>query len=226
MIKNDVKTIQCNDKNEASKKALEIILKHVDQSTLLLLSGGTSPDLLYQLIAQDKSLKPGAVAMVDERYGLPMHVNSNEKMISDTGLLDYLSNEGVPVYRILKEGDMEGMAGQYEQIIRELFARFSKKVAIMGIGSDGHTAGIKPDLDYDHTRLVVSYDDKEGYFGKRITLTFEALKQIDQFIVLIFGRNKKEAFQKMFIEKDRKIIPAAFYLEYSSKIFLLIDKIY
>lgn len=226
MIKNDVKIIQFCDKNEASKKALDILLNNIDQTTLLLLSGGTSPDLLYQMIAKDKRLKPGAVAMIDERYGLPMHDNSNEKMITNTGLLDYFESEKVPVYRILKEGDMAGMAEQYEERIKELFAKFSKKVAVMGIGADGHTAGIKPNLNYDHTRLVVSYDDKEGLFGKRITLTFEALEQVDEFIVLAFGENKKLALQQMFIEKDKKVIPAAFYLEYSAKAVLLIDKIY
>ena len=44
MLKNGVEFIHCEDKKEASKKALEILLKDADQNTLLLLSGGTSPD--------------------------------------------------------------------------------------------------------------------------------------------------------------------------------------
>ncbi len=195
----------------------------VDENTLLFLSGGTSPDLLYRLISQDKTLKPGAVVMVDERYGPPMHNNSNEKTIGDTGLIGYLAAFNIPFYGITKEGNMAMVVVHYEQIIEDLFRKFPKKVAVMGIGADGHTAGIKPNLKYDHNRLVVSYDDTKGSFGKRITLTFEALERIDEFIILVFGENKKLALQKMFVEKDKKLIPTTFYLECSAKVTLLTD---
>lgn len=223
MLKNGVEFIHCGDKKEASKKALEILLKDVDQNTLLLLSGGTSPDLLYRLIAQDKSLNPGAVALVDERFGSPMHGDSNEKMISDTGLVEYLSSKGIPFYRILKKNNMVSIAEQYERIIRDLLRKFSKKVAVMGIGVDGHTAGIKPRLSCNHSRWVIAYDDKNKPFGKRITLTFEALNKINEFIILIFGENKKEALIKMFQGKDVKSLPAVFYAKISAKVTILTD---
>lgn len=232
MLKSSVEFIHCEDKKEASKKALEILLKDADQNTLLLLSGGTSPDLLYRLIAENKTLKPGAVVLIDERFGSPMHETSNEKMIFDTGLVEYLKKEGISFYGILKKNDMENIAEQYEQTIRNLFKKFSKKIAIMGIGTDGHTAGIKPLLDYDHTRLVVSYDDINGPFGKRVTLTFEALAQIDEFIILVFGDNeqsKKEVLRKMFQDDDQKLLPAVFYTNVPSKVIILtviVDKIH
>lgn len=221
MIKNGIEIICCKDKNEASKRALETLLKEVDSSTLLFLSGGTSPDLLYQLIVQSKVLKPGAVALIDERLGLPMHDNSNEKMISDTKLLKYINNEGIPFYRILKNKDMETTSSEYEQTLKDLFKKFPKKIAIMGIGNDGHTAGIKPNLEYDHTKLVATYDDIDGSFGKRVTLTFEALSEIDEFIILVFGEDKKEALEKMFKEPDEKKIPAVFYANNPSKVTIL-----
>lgn len=223
MIKNNIEIIKYKNKNEASKKALEFLLKAVDQNTLLLLSGGTSPDLLYQLITQDKTLQPGAVALVDERYGLPMHNNSNEKMIADTGLTSYLAVFEIPFYGILKEEDMVVAAEHYERIIVDLFKKFPKRVAVMGIGADGHTAGIKPNLEYNHKRLVVSYDDTKGSFGRRITLTFEALARVDEFIILVFGEDKKPALREMFLEKGKELIPAVFYAEYGVKVTLLTD---
>ncbi|MBI2330090.1 6-phosphogluconolactonase [Candidatus Daviesbacteria bacterium] len=221
MTKNDVKITRCKDKNEASQKALDLLITSVDSNTLLLLSGGASPDLLYQLIVQDNTLRPGAVALIDERFGVPMHDNSNEKMIAGTGLLAYINNEGIPFYGILKNSDMEIAARAYEQITKDLFRKFSKKIAIMGIGSDGHTAGIKPDLEYNHARWVVAYDDTAGSFGKRVTLTFEALSEIDEFTILVFGENKKEAFEKMFEESDEKKVPMAFYTNHPTKSTIL-----
>ena len=127
MVKNGVEIIKCQDKNEASEKAFKLLLEDIDRGTLLLLSGGRSPDFLYRLIAKDKTLNPGAVALVDERFGPPMHGASNEKMIFDTGLVSYLSSEGVPFYGILNDDGMENVANQYEQTIRNLFKKFSKK---------------------------------------------------------------------------------------------------
>lgn len=221
-LKNNIEIVECKNKIEASKKALKLLLGNVDQETLLLLSGGTSPDLLYQLIAQDKTLQPGAIALIDERYGPPMHGNSNEKIISSTGLVEYLNKKEIPFYGILKEDNMETTVEQYEQTIKNLFKKFSKKIAIMGVGADGHTAGIKPGLDYDHTKLVVAYDDA-GAFGKRITLSFEALEQIDEFIILAFGESKKEALKKMFQGRDREKLPAVFYTEILAKVSIITD---
>ena len=223
MIKDNVEIIRCKDKKEASKKALELLLKTVDKDTLLFLSGGTSPDLLYQLIARDKKLRPGAIALIDERYGLPMHENSNEKMITDTGLVGYINNEGIAFYGVLKAGDMEKATDQYEQIVRDLFKKYSKKIAVMGIGADGHTAGIKPGLDYDHSRCVIAYNDINGHFGKRITLTLEALNEVNEFIILIFGEDKRGAFEKMFKEQNQVKLPAVFFTKTSARVTLLTD---
>lgn len=223
MAKNSIGISQYRGKHEASQVALKLLSKKIDKDTLMLLSGGTSPDLLYQLIAQNKSLRPGAVALIDERYGLPLHADSNEKMIRDTGLISHLYKEGVPFYGILREEDPKIVAAKYEETIKKLFKEFPKKIAIMGIGIDGHTAGIKPDLAYEHNRLVIAYEDTAGSFGKRITLTFEALAEIDEFIILAFGKNKKRALEAMFETSDQQKTPAAFYVNSHRRTILLTD---
>lgn len=223
MIKTGIKIIHCKNQHDASEKALELLLDYIDEKTLLFLSGGSSPKQLYQLIAQHKKLKPGAVALIDERYGLPMHSQSNEKMIMETGMVNYLENEKIPFYGILKEGRMDDATGQYEVAVKDLFKSFPKKIAIMGIGTDGHTAGIKPDLVYDHNRLVVSYDDENGYFGKRITLTFEALSEIEEFIILVFGEEKRKVLAEILRSADQTRIPAVFYTKFPGKVTVLTD---
>ncbi len=221
MIKKHIEILRGENKSDLSKKALELLSKSVDSKTLLLLSGGSSPKFLYQLISKGEKLHPGAIALIDERFGIQMHENSNEKMIFETGLIDYINNEGIPFFRILTSGTIEEQAYRYEKVIAELFKKFTRKVAIMGIGSDGHTAGIKPELNYDHKRLVVGYEDTNGSFGKRITLTFEVLSQINEFIILAFGENKKEALTKMFKETDKQKNPAVFYVQTTAQVLLL-----
>lgn len=222
MTNDGVKVIQCSDQKEASKKALNFLMKSVDQDTLLFLSGGSSPKFLYQMIAQNKELKPGAVALVDERFGPPFHINSNEKMIKDMGLVDYLNNEGIPFYGILQNRDLEETAIVYEKRIKELMKKFSKKVAIMGIGADGHTAGIKPGLGYNHKKLVIAYSGNDS-FGSRITLTYEALFCINDFFVLIFGLTKKDILLNLLTGVQKNNLPASFYTKTQAQVFLFTD---
>lgn len=205
-------------KEEGSKRALDFL--HVDKNTLLLLSGGTTPDRFYQLLAETKKFKPGAVALVDERFGSPFHEQSNEKMIRDTGFFKAMENKKVPVERILKDSvnERERTAMLYEARLRQLFSIYRKRVAIMGIGEGGHIAGIAPNSsDFENPifgeeykgRLVGNFDDR-GKFGERITLTPGALAEIDTFIILAFGLSKAEALKK-FVHgpvEDTKTFPA------------------
>src|SRR4051794_9766788 len=64
----------------------ELVYRIVNQKTLLLLSGGSTPKKLYSELSQEESLRPGAAGQIDERYGQPFHENSNQKMIDGTGL--------------------------------------------------------------------------------------------------------------------------------------------
>src|SRR6266550_3278411 len=62
----------------------------VDKNTVLYLSGG-SMQRLYELLAKEETILPGAVGLIDERFGALMHDNSNEKMIDTTKFFRYLT---------------------------------------------------------------------------------------------------------------------------------------
>lgn len=220
--------VYVKDKTEGIEKAKETLYKKVDRQTLLFLSGGQSPKPLYESLSREKKLLPGAVAIIDERQGEPMHKNSNEKMIKETGLLDYFKARNIPWYPMLQKGlSREKTAEAYEGVLGRLFDQFRKSVAIVSIGADGHTAGIAP-IDKEikvpnepketsnhfslqmpmrlsrsgNDRLVGEYNDVSGHFGERITLTFAGLEKMDYFILWVFGNEKKEALQKIFEKRE------------------------
>ncbi|MDO8686880.1 MAG: 6-phosphogluconolactonase, partial [Candidatus Berkelbacteria bacterium] len=129
-------------------KVLNLLHDLVDRKTALFLSGGSTPKDLYAKIAKDKKLIPGAVAMVDERYGKRFHKDSNELMIKNTGLISYFEKNNIRFYSILqKDTKREDTALQYDETVSFLLSHFPKSVAILGIGVDGHTAGLPARLD-------------------------------------------------------------------------------
>lgn len=178
--------------------AKEILYKKSDKNTVLFLSGGSTPKPLYKKLATERKLKVGAVAMVDDRYGLPMHANSNERMIANTGLFKYLRDANIPIYLQLKSGlSLEKTTEKYDSDVRFLLSKFPKRIAVLGIGADGHIASIGPrsnDLNHD-IKLVVGIDDFPAEIRERVTLTLKALLMFDLLIVLAFEKEKREGIK-------------------------------
>lgn len=215
--------------------AKDLMYGIIDNKTVMYLSGGSTPKVLYTRFADDGILQVGAVGVVDERYGKPNHETSNQLMFKQTGLLEYLKIRRIPFYSILNGKSREKTAESYDQKIRELHAVFPKSVAIMGIGTDGHTSGIAPNrkdfknpiFDLSQKNLLVSeFNDEEGIFKERVTTTFLGLSMFDFMIILVFGEDKKEALELMFSDGKEEEIPARFYTrpEIAQKTLLITDQ--
>ena len=71
----------------------------------------------------------------------------------------------------------------------------------MGIGEDGHTAGLLPgyQTEWDIDSLVSGYEN-ESNLPHRITITPKAIRELDQAIVVAKGANKKEIINRLFRE--------------------------
>jgi len=136
--KNGISIIVTGGEEQGSDKASELFYEVTDNKTVVFLSGGKTPANLYSELGKERSLKIGAAAMVDERYGKPMHDNSNELMIERSGLTDYFRTERIPFYRIIsEEKTIANAALRYEERVKYLLGYFPKSVAILGIGEDG-----------------------------------------------------------------------------------------
>ena len=230
---------------EGFRLARDILYAVVDRKTVLYLSGGNTPRDLYQNLANDKKLSTGALAIIDERYGQRFHNNSNEKMIEDSGLLAYTNSLQVPFYPILQnpQKDLDETAKNYDMTVSYLFAGFPKSVGILGIGSDGHTAGIAGNRldsalasgelfgnplfqDEEKLRLVSSFSDLTGPFRERVTMTFTGLSLINVYILLVFGDDKADALKAMFQEGSEEDVPARFFTrpEVARRTLLITDQ--
>jgi len=208
------------NQKQGIEAAKDLLYKNVDSKTALFLSGGTTPKPLYENLAREKKLQAGSVALVDERYGLSSHKNSNEKMIKDAGLIDYLMSQKILFYPILRlhprgaKPILVANTTEYDKTIRGLFAKFQKRIAIMGIGEDGHIAGLptrNKKSKIKNQKYVTEIGDFPGEFRERITLTFRALSEMDLLIVLVFGSAKQNALRLTFTQGSMEEIPARFF---------------
>ena len=227
-----MRIIKVKNPEEGVEVCKKLLYEIVSKNTVLFLSGGSTPKVLYQKLAEEGKLKAGAVALVDERFGERLHENSNEKMISETGLVNYLSKQNIRFYPILDNKNMEESTSDYDETVRYLFNYFPKSIGILGVGVDGHTAGLPAIAEIsqrilnDKSSLVSFYDDQESFYKQRITLTFLGLSKLDEIIVLVFGKDKKKALRQMFKTDSITQIPARFLTqpEISNKVILITDQ--
>ena len=219
-----IEVVKVLDRITANERSHDILKGIVDGQTLLALSGGASPDY-RKMIVEPADLVPGAICLADERYGAPSHDDSNEILIRNSGLVDFLEVRNVKFYKILRGEEFEKTAQDYRKVISELFSQFPKKVGIMGIGVDSHTAGIFAGSAACASADLVVAETIEDRFPKRITLTIRALEQFNFFVILAFGEEKREALTKLFDENENDLVkyPAIFYRKSSAKSYLITD---
>ena len=230
--KNDILVIEAHTVQKANEYIAEMLGKYSDFKTALFLSGGSTPKKLYEYFASEKNLKAGTIGQIDERFGKRNHKNSNEVMIAGTGLTKYFESLNIRFYPMLEgEKDIENSARDYDEALRFIFKYFPKNVGILGIGEDGHTAGIPaiPEIvkkiAEDQSSLVDFYETEK--YGARITMNFHALSMLDLIIILVLGQEKREALRLMFVEGSVEEIPARFYLkpEIAKKTILITDQV-
>ena len=171
--------------------------------------------------------------MVDERYVTNLELGTNEFMIKSTHLLSFLQKLNIKFYPILDDQNLLKTASDYDETVRFLFNYFGKSVAILGIGADGHVAGLpagriqNSELRIKNaTDLVKSFDNFPGDFKERISLTFLGLSKFDQIIIMVFGKEKQKALRLMFKSGSISEIPARFLTqkEIAGKVTLITDQ--
>lgn len=174
--------------------AAEMVLGHIRAGAKrLLLAGGSTPVRTYQRIARAAApadYKGVHLFFGDERAVAPDHVESNYGMVRKA----WLEPARFPperVHRILGEIDPERAARLAEDDLRGVTGqRASLDLALLGVGSDGHTASLFPGSEALGETLRLYVPAREG---RRITATFPLLCAANRVIFLVSGRNKAEA---------------------------------
>jgi len=181
------------------------------------LTGGSSPQGLYRLLAQDPWRGEVPWDRVHWFIGDDRFVPQNDPLSNmGTARRLFLDRVGAPRRNIhpmaTDTNSPESAARLYEDNLKALYgadqldpARPLFDLVLMGLGSDGHTASLFPgSLALDETRRWVLGIAKAGMepFVPRVTLTFAALASTREMLFLIDSADKRPILTRVLAGED------------------------
>jgi 6-phosphogluconolactonase len=181
----------------------------------IALSGGSTPKLLFQLLAQHPYKKniPWTkiiFAFGDERFVPPSSDESNYKMAMEA----LLKHVPVPKNHILAVPTLQNTPANCARLYEEEIRKYISKrepfdMVLLGIGEEGHTASIFPGspLLAESKRRVKEIWVKEKQMD-RISFTMPFINQAKNIVFLVSGQSKVPILKKIF-SKTGAGLPAA-----------------
>jgi 6-phosphogluconolactonase len=161
----------------------------------LVLSGGSTPEKLYRLLA-DKRFRNRIdwskveIYFGDERCVPPEHADSNYRMANEA-LLSKVPLQLFNIHRMRGEIDPKEAAIEYGRMLKARFGIGGADLTLLGMGDDGHTASLYPGteaLQEKEHRCMPNYVEKLKSW--RITLTAPFLNKSAEVLILVAGANK------------------------------------
>ncbi|MBY0310217.1 6-phosphogluconolactonase [Patescibacteria group bacterium] len=209
-----------SDPVSGAVKALEDVLRaSSDNAVLLLLSGGSALALLDQL--PDSVFGPDlAIAMLDERWSNDETINNYAQLMT-TDFYKRGRAAGATFFdsRPHRDETAVALAARYELFLRTWRATNLDGVVIatLGMGADGHTAGIFPgyvEVLSAAGEWVAAYGVPSSMnpFTVRVTVTPRFLtSEIESAIALVVGNEKRTVLHKLTATTDPEMYPAALW---------------
>jgi 6-phosphogluconolactonase len=215
--------VVANDHALAETAASRLLtrIKHAEGRAAVCLTGGSSPEGLYRLLAADpwRGQVPWDRVhwfMGDDRFVLQTDPLSNMGMARRI-FLDRVGAPGSNIHAMATEANYpEAAARLYEEELQAFYGaerldpqRPLFDVVLMGLGGDGHTASLFPHAPaLDETARWVVGVPKAGMepFVPRVTLTFPALGSTREMLFLVNGADKRDILSRVLAGED---LPAA-----------------
>lgn len=157
------------------------------KKVLWFIGGGSNIAASVQIMAtlSQELTRQLSIFLTDERYGDVGHIHSNSRQLFDAGF----QPKDAMFMPMLQPGfSMQETQEHYAQALERTVEHADIVIAQSGIGFDGHIAGILP-----HSPAVKATGWITGYKTEqytRVTMTFDALRNIDAAYYMAFGDDK------------------------------------
>lgn len=159
------------------------------ERVLWLLSGGSSL-AIANIVSKSKRLRDLDlsklyISITDERYGPVGHADENWQHLLDSGF----NMPGANLYRPLIGATIEETTAAFNNWLETQFTTANYKLGIFGLGTDGHTAGIKPNSTATESIDLATHYKADDF--ERITISFIAIKLLDEAVIQASGDSKQ-----------------------------------
>lgn len=165
-----------------------------------VLSGGSSPKKLYELLASDAykdriDWSHTYFFFGDERF-VPAGNEQRNSLMAQKALFEPLQIQPSQIFSVDTNGSPEDAAQKYAQTLKNHFDKKSVvfDYVLLGLGDNAHTASLFPHTAVleESAATVKSVFVKEVHMY-RITMTAPLINQARHVAFLVFGANKAEA---------------------------------
>lgn len=190
---------------EAARHLAVCIAEHQKDGVLVLFSGGSALSVVDHL---PKTIFSGTctVSVVDERF---THDTTHHNFYT---LIARLEANAIAVSQTIdtsvkKEETFEAYVERIAVAHRQWHAAHpqGKLLAVLGIGEDGHTAGIFPAPEgmftnaYERLETIVPVLEGKEHapFCERVTASLPYIRTISDTVVYVVGENKRIAVQRV-----------------------------
>ncbi len=168
------------------------------KNVVWLVSGGSNIALSLQVIRAlpQEHMDRLTIMLSDERYGKPGHADSNWQQLADIGFEAAAEAAGAKFLATLQpDMTLDDTCEHYGRVVCEVFDQADVIIAQLGIGGDGHIAGILP-----RSTAVGSEDQVAGYDSgpyQRITMTPATLLRVTAAYAFAYGDTKHQALRRL-----------------------------
>ena len=182
----------------------QALAKSDEEKYNVALSGGSTPDILFRLWADEYALttpwEKFRFFWVDERCVPPTDEASNYgrfKVLLSDKVPDL--KEGENVFRIIGEADPKVEALRYSELVMQLVQQFD--CIILGIGEDGHTSSIFPGQEQLLSASQLYMPSVHPVTGvKRVAMTGKPMMHASQTIFMVTGSGKSNIINRIINE--------------------------
>jgi 6-phosphogluconolactonase len=212
---------------EQSKRAIEARGRFS-----LVLSGGSTPRLTYELLASEMfrasiEWKKVHIFWGDERCVPPDDPRSNERMAREA-FLDHVSIPQEQIHPIRCASSPQQSAQAYESTLKTFFGNHNPSfdTVLLGLGVDGHTASLfpgSPALKENKRWVVATHSGNEDF--ERVTLTPVLINRAMNVVFLVAGKEKARILRE--VTEDAAVgdpLPARLIRPAGGQLVWLVDK--
>lgn len=162
----------------------------------IVIPGGETLSGVYEKLAEHKKPDCSAAGLIlsDERYCPPDSPLSNRGRI-----LPFLKQAGMDERSLIAPDTSLDLERSTARFASDLAVSMQKeggvRFALLGVGSDGHTAGIFDKSLFDSTEMAAAVSRPDGLAG--ITVTPFFLKNVETVVFVLRGQRKKAILQSI-----------------------------